>query len=139
MRFFIPLGFKYKTYWDISTVYGPYEDDGAVEKEIARRWPNSKADQFLVFDGQIVNVKPSPKEKPESEKREPGNPKNYVKNGEGWKCKDCEADILAARVAHPIWIRGSIGGGGECTYSTEPYCPNCEKKPNFNGTPVYTD
>lgn len=110
MKFFIPLGFKYGDYWHLGSVYGPYEDDRAVEQEIARLWPNNKTDQFLVFDGQVVNVKPSPKEKPESEKREPSNMENYVKNGDGWKCKDCDADILGARVAHPVWIRGFAGG-----------------------------
>ena len=139
MKFFIPLGFKYGDYWHLGSVYGPYEDDKAVEEEIARRWPNNKTDQFLVFDGQVVNVKPSSKEKPESEKREPGNMENYVKNGGGWKCKDCGSDILVAQVAHPVWIHGFAGGGGEFKYDTLPYCPNCEKKPNFNGSPVYAD
>lgn len=140
MKFFIPLGYKYgDDYWHLSSVYGPYEGYEAVENEIARLWPNNKTDQFLIFDGSVVNVKPSSKEKPESEKREPGNAENYVKNGDGWKCKDCGADILGAQVAHPVWIRGFAGGGGECKYDTLPYCPNCEKKPNFHGAPVYAD
>ena len=140
MKFFIPLGSKYGDYWNLGSVYGPYEDDKAVEEEIAHHWPNNKTDQFLVFDGQVVNVKSSPKEKPESEKREPGNMENYVKNGDGWKCKDCGADILGSQVAHPVWIRGFAGGGGdECKHETVPYCPNCEKKPDFHGAPVYDD
>lgn len=80
-----------------------------------------------------------PKEKPESEKRRPGNPENYEKNDSGWKCKDCGADVLEAIVAHPVWIRGFCGGGGKCEYDTVLYCPNCEKKPNFHGAPVYVD
>jgi len=73
MKFFISLGFKHVNGWYLGSVYGPYENDKAVEEEIERLWPNNKTDQFLVFDGQVVNVKPSPKEKPKSEKREPGN------------------------------------------------------------------
>lgn len=136
-KFFIPLGFKYGNYWHLGTVHGPFDDDKAVENEIALLWPNDKTEQFLVFDGQVVNVKPSPKEKPESEKREPGNMANYVKNGDGLKCKDCGADIVGAQVAHPIWTSGFCGGSGGCKYETVPYCPNCEKKPNFSGAPVY--
>lgn len=83
--------------------------------------------------------RPMSKEKLESRKRKPSNMENYVKNGDGWKCKDCEADILGAQVARPVWIRGFAGGGGECRYDTLPYCPNCEKKPNFHGAPVYAD
>lgn len=139
MKFFIPLGFKYDNYWHLGSIYGPYKDEEVVEKEIARLWPNNKTDEFLVFDGQVVRAKSSPKEKPEEEKREPGNADNYVKNGDGWKCKDCGADIFGAQVAHPVWIRGFSGGGGECRYETLPYCPNCEKKPNFHGAPVYDD
>ncbi|HEY9583158.1 MAG TPA: hypothetical protein VJK09_02510 [Candidatus Paceibacterota bacterium] len=139
MKFFIPLGLKYGNYWHLGNVYGPYEDDKTVEEEIARLCPNSKTDQFLIFDGYVINVKPSPKEKPESEKREPGNMENYVKKGDVWKCRDCDADILGSKVAHPIWIRGFAGGSGECEYETVPYCPNCEKKPNFNGAPVDDD
>ena len=141
MKFFIPLGLKYGDYRSLGSVYDPYENDKTVEEEIARLWPNSKTDdQFLVFDGEVFNVKPSLKEKPESEKREPsGDTENYVKNGAGWKCRDCGADIIGATVAHPIWIQGFAGGGGECKYDTVPYCPNCEKKPNCQGTPVYTN
>lgn len=139
MKFFIPLGIKHFDCWRLDNVYGPYDDEKTVEDEIARRWPNNKINQFLIFDGKVVNVKSSPKEKPESEKREPGNMENYVRDDDGWKCKDCGADIIGAQVAHPIWIRGLAGGYGECRYDNVPYCPNCEKKPNFNGDPVYAD
>lgn len=138
MKFFIPLGFKYGDHWLTGSVYGPYENDNAVEKALAGLWPNNKKERFLVFDGQIVNVKPSSLERHEHEKREPGNMNNYVKDGDGWKCKDCNAIIISARVAHPVHFHGMHGaGGGECKYETVPYCPNCEKQPNFNGAPVY--
>ncbi|MBI5420826.1 MAG: hypothetical protein HZA35_00735 [Parcubacteria group bacterium] len=139
MKFFILLNSKHKDSWYSSTLYGPYENDEAVEKEIARLWPHNTTQRYLVFEGKVMSVKPSPKEKPESKKREPGNTKNYVKNGNGWKCKDCGADILGATVAHPVWIRGFNGGFGQCKNETLPYCPNCEKKPNSQGAPIYDE
>ncbi len=78
MKFFIPLGYKYGDHWFFGSVYGPYVDDKAVEEALARLWPNDKKEQFIVFDGSIVNVKPSLKEKLESEKRKPGNMGNYI-------------------------------------------------------------
>jgi len=143
MKFFIPLGFRYGSddnpYSHVGSVYGPYEDDNAMEEALARMWPNNKTYQFLVFEGQVVSVKPSSNEKPEDEKREAGNMENYVEDGDGHKCKDCGTTIIGATVAHPVWIRGFSGGGGEVKNETVPYCPNCEKKPDFHGAPVYED
>jgi hypothetical protein len=52
-------------------------------------------------------------------------------------CKKCSGPIMGARVAHPVWIEGmGCAGTGECRYEQVPYCPNCEEKPNFHGTPV---
>lgn len=66
MKFFIPLGFKYEHYWHLGNIYGPYKNDKAVKEEIARRWPNSdKTEQFLILDGKVIDVKPSPKKNPE--------------------------------------------------------------------------
>ena len=133
MKFFIPLGQKYDSlgYWSIGSVYGPFENDSAVQEEISRRWPNNKRAQFLVFDGQIVNVTPSPLEKPESEKREPGNTGNYVRSDCGLKCKDCGEPIRYGTVAHPIETES---GSVQCEHI--PYCPNCEKVPNYYGKPI---
>jgi hypothetical protein len=141
MKFFTPLGFRYGTdkdlYSHVGVVFGPYENDDAVEKTLAQLYPNDKGEQFLVFEGQIVNVKPSVKEKPEEEKRAPGNMDNYVKNVDGYKCKDCGGLIIGSKVAHPIQLREMPGAGsGECEYEIVPYCPNCEKKPDFHGAPV---
>ena len=137
--FFIPLGFKYGSYWHLGSVHGPYDNIEAAQTTIDTKWPNSKTDEFLIFEGQLAKVRLSSLEKPESEKRKPGNPENYVQAGEGYKCKTCNADILGAQVAHPVWVRGFTGGGGECRYETVPYCPNCETKPNSHGSPVYED
>ncbi len=41
-------------------IHGPFEDDKAVESAITRRMYGQKGDRsFLVFDGQVVNAKPS--------------------------------------------------------------------------------
>lgn len=58
------------------------------------------------------------------------------KDGEGFT-HNCGERIMAAKVAHPIWdgpFKGS--GGGACQYETIPYCPNCEIKPDFHGSPI---
>ena len=44
MKFFIPLGFRYGNDSDlrsslVNPVYGPYEDDKAVQEALARLWP----------------------------------------------------------------------------------------------------
>lgn len=53
------------------------------------------------------------------------------------RCKKCGGNIMAARVAHPVWIKGmGCAGTGECRYEEVPYCPRCEEKPNFHGTPI---
>jgi rubrerythrin len=118
-------------------VYGPYEDDAAVQAAIARMWPGNKSDEYLVFDGQIMKLVPSAKEKPEAEKRAPGNLDRYTKINDVYVCKDCDANVLVATVAHPIWERGMAGGSGECRYEQVPYCPNCEKKPGYHGAPIH--
>ncbi|KKW44546.1 hypothetical protein A3C94_00290 [Candidatus Kaiserbacteria bacterium RIFCSPHIGHO2_02_FULL_55_17] len=63
-----------------------------------------------------------------------------VKNGNDWKCVKCATTVLAARVAHTI--RDGIfplSGSGEVSYETVPYCPTCEKKPDFHGSTVIAD
>lgn len=122
-------------------VYGPFEAMHEILADMQRRWPNSKVDQFLVIEGDIYRIPPNQKEKPESEKRAPGDENNWVKRGEGprgvWHCKECDAVIQAATVAHPIHSRTFPGAGsGQVHNETVGYCPNCEKKPNFHGTPI---
>jgi len=119
-------------------VYGPFEGDVAVKAEMARRWPNDKEAKFLVFDAEICGVPPSRLEKPESEKRAPGDESKWTKSAEGsWHCKDCGALIQAAQIAHPVHDGlFPMSGSGECQYETVGYCPNCEKKPGFHGAPV---
>ena len=52
------------------------------------------------------------------------------------RCRDCNDVIMAARVAHPIWIEGTCGGPGKCQYEVVPYCPKCEEEPSFHGSPI---
>jgi hypothetical protein len=142
-KFFIPLGSHFGNDWStFPHVYGPFEDDDAIQAEAARHWPNSKEQQLLVFAANVVSIKPSPKELPEDQKRVAGNLDNYVKVGENesevrYECKRCGGTIMGATVAHPIHFRETPGAGsGECVYKTVPYCPNCDKEPSFHGHPV---
>lgn len=60
-----------------------------------------------------------------------------VDNKSVWFCCQCGSVIMAERVAHPIWDGPfPMSGSGECYYEPVPYCPNCETKPSFHGTPV---
>lgn len=74
-----------------------------------------------------------------SEKRAPGDFRNYVEQPNGdYKCKTCGADILAAPVIHPAWRRG----GFTCEMADPvrgmaPYCPNCETMPGPRGELVH--
>ena len=44
---------------------------------------------------------------------------------------------MGARIAHPIWDGPfPMSGSGRCDYEEVPYCPKCEKKPDFHGTPI---
>ncbi|MBI5066315.1 hypothetical protein HZA97_08830 [Candidatus Woesearchaeota archaeon] len=53
------------------------------------------------------------------------------------KCAKCDSEVLGARIAHPIWDGPfPCSGSGKCHYETVPYCPNCEKQPNFHGSPI---
>lgn len=53
------------------------------------------------------------------------------------KCKKCGGDVMAKTVAHPIWDGPfPCSGSGRCEYEQVRYCPNCEKEPNFHGTPI---
>lgn len=139
MRFFTMLGLEYSsTERDNSShVYGPFEDDAAVERYISEHWPNDNTVKFLVTEGKIVGVKPSPLEKPEAEKRKAGNFDNYRPDGSGYRCKDCNAVLMAVSVAHSIHFKDMHGaGGGDVQREEVPYCPNCELKPSPYGTPI---
>lgn len=52
-------------------------------------------------------------------------------------CKKCGERILVAIVAHPIHDGPfPLSGSGKCKYEDVPYCPKCETKPSFHGSPI---
>lgn len=56
---------------------------------------------------------------------------------EGYECTKCGSDVMGANVAHPIWDGlFPMSGSGQCTYEDVPYCPSCEKEPDFHGAPI---
>lgn len=70
--------------------------------------------------------------------RKPQSKVVYKMNkGRGYNCLNCGLEILAEKVAHPIWDGPfPMSGSGKCHYETVPYCPKCEPKPDFHGTPI---
>lgn len=71
-------------------------------------------------------------------RRMPGNLDNYIKDGDGARCKECNAVILGAEVTHSIHLRELPGSGfGEVQVEIVPYCPNCDEKPSPYGAPIY--
>jgi hypothetical protein len=54
-----------------------------------------------------------------------------------WHCAKCGAAALSAQVAHPVWDGPfPCSGSGQCEYEDVPYCPTCETKPAFDGSPI---
>ena len=62
---------------------------------------------------------------------------NDKKGNQTYQCAQCGSEIMGAEVAHPIWDGPfPCSGSGRCHYEKVPYCPKCEKQPNFHGTPI---
>ena len=54
-----------------------------------------------------------------------------------YACATCNSDIQGATVAHPIWDGPfPYSGSGRVYNEVVPYCPKCETKPSFSGTPI---
>ncbi|MEX0933091.1 MAG: hypothetical protein WDZ77_03280 [Candidatus Pacearchaeota archaeon] len=54
-----------------------------------------------------------------------------------YSCVDCGVDVEGAKVAHPIHDGPfPLSGSGRCEYEVVPYCPNCEEKPRYHGSPI---
>lgn len=52
-------------------------------------------------------------------------------------CTKCGGIAEGAQIAHAIWDGPfPMSGSGKCDYETVPYCPNCEKKPDYHGKPI---
>ena len=72
--------------------------------------------------------------------RAQGSKHIYEKKEDSYICTKCNTEILGARVAHAIHDGPfPMSGSGRCHYETVPYCPKCEEKPNFHGSPVKED
>lgn len=66
-----------------------------------------------------------------------GNEIAYRKTNGGYECTSCGSEIIAGKVAHPIWDGPfPLSGSGKCHYEEVPYCPKCEKEPNPSGSPI---
>ncbi len=70
------------------------------------------------------------------------NPKDIAKlatwdeKKQEWRCKKCDSVIMGKEVVHSLWLPGMVGGFGETTRETIPYCPKCEKEPSEFGAPI---
>jgi len=54
-----------------------------------------------------------------------------------FQCLKCGSTIMLAEIAHPIWNGPfAMSGSGQVFNEEVPYCPKCDKKPNFQGEPV---
>jgi hypothetical protein len=61
----------------------------------------------------------------------------YKQGEDGFECVDCGSEILASNVAHAILDDPfSISGSGKCEYEMVSYCPKCEEKPDYHGSPI---
>jgi ribosomal protein L37AE/L43A len=69
--------------------------------------------------------------------RKKGSSVIYLKIEDGYKCVTCGSEIITRGIAHPIWDGPfDLSGSGKCQYEQVPYCPKCEEKPNFSGSPI---
>ena len=58
-------------------------------------------------------------------------------DGNRWHCAKCGSVLCGATIAHTV--RDGLfpcSGSGEVKYEIAPFCPTCEKKPGFHGSPT---
>lgn len=64
----------------------------------------------------------------------------YVKridNTGDMTCFGCGSDILSATVTRSIWDGPfKMSGSGKVQKEEVPYCPKCEEKPSYHGSPI---
>jgi hypothetical protein len=69
--------------------------------------------------------------------RKKGSQITYRKVGANFECTVCGSDIIEGKIAHAIWDGPfPMSGSGKCYDESVPYCPKCEKAPEFHGTPI---
>jgi len=63
--------------------------------------------------------------------------KREANGSEEHECATCNSPIMSATIAHSIWDSPiPMSGSGKCHYEGVPYCPKCEEKPKFHGSPI---
>ena len=56
---------------------------------------------------------------------------------EDFVCTKCGEDIITTQIAHTVRDGlFSLSGSGKVQREPVPYCPKCEKKPVFHGSPI---
>ena len=61
----------------------------------------------------------------------------YNATSEGWNCVKCGSEIEATTVAHTV--RDGLfafSGSGEVRNEQVPYCPKCDREPDFHGKAI---
>jgi len=63
----------------------------------------------------------------------------FQKNGSGTFIHlGCGNEVMVTEIIHSLWDkRFDCAGSGETTKNTVPYCPKHEKKPDWQGIPIY--
>ena len=69
--------------------------------------------------------------------RKKGSSVIYKKIDDGYLCINCNSEIMAAEVIHPVWDGPfALSGSGKTAKEMVPYCPKCEEKPKSGGSPI---
>lgn len=64
----------------------------------------------------------------------------YRESEQDFVCNECGSEILTTTVAHTV--RDGLfafSGSGRVQNETVPYCPHCEKEPEFHGKAISED
>ena len=73
----------------------------------------------------------------ELEKKAKIKEQNYSENDGYYKCKTCSSDILSVVVIFSIHDGPfPMSGSGKTITQEFPYCPKCETRPEFRGSPI---
>lgn len=68
-------------------------------------------------------------------KRSNNNAYQYRESQEDYVCTECGSEIMVGKAAPSIHDGPfPLSGSGKVENEEVPYCPKCEKKPNFHGS-----
>ncbi len=108
---------------------------GQLEFKLTPEWERfTKESPWAVFIQELAED-----DKGQRFMRKRGSSVIYKLNKDNTKsvCNTCGSEIQGATVVHPIWDGPSpCSGSGRVHKETVPYCPKCEKKPNYSGSPI---